>query len=208
MNHPTITTTMISCFTTNARKSNVWTPQILKIIHSCRIRSIHFSTQNLPRKRERSGITPTANMEKKELSELPKNLPPGVPSVIEIKSTKSSCSHSRGTKGRGGSDSPTDLCTTRCLFSAAAKGIVWYALLAPGPGTRKTRWRRLGSMAQFGMSETSACDGRPKKWKCLICKAETRCVCSHPSCQALKRSSSLFGTLLCDHTKSAGGLWK
>lgn len=40
-------------------------------------------------------------------------------------------------------------------------------------------------------------DGRPKRWGCVICKAKTQYVCSHPSCQACKRSSGLFGTPLC-----------
>jgi hypothetical protein len=55
-----------------------------------------------------------------------------------------------------------------------------------------------------------ACNGKPKTWSCSVCKAPTRHVCSHPDCQAWKRSSGLLGTPLCgpraDSSKNPNGV--
>ena len=55
-------------------------------------------------------------------------------------------------------------------------------------------------------SETSGSKGRPKKFRCVICQTDTRHVCSHPTCRAMKRSSGLLGTPLCNHVYRVRGV--
>ncbi|GAX27132.1 hypothetical protein FisN_13Lh318 [Fistulifera solaris] len=68
----------------------------------------------------------------------------------------------------------------------------------------------IGSHDIIRNPNVSACNGQPKKWNCLVCKAPTRHVCNHPDCQAWRRSNGMLGTPLCgpraDSSKNPEGL--
>lgn len=164
-------------------------------------------------------------MKKKELSESPKHVAFGVPRVIEIKSNTRELSRDAEEAARQLADVLVDefFCevprdSEEGIRQLIGDSVEYFAqklqesMFDMRPLLRATKHHVIydddsvddddevciGDHDTIRNNETSA--GRPKKWNCVICKASTRYVCSHPKCQAWKRRKDLFGTPLCNHT--------